>query len=109
MTIQVASIDTGNGPRDEQLRINEFLDAPTYPTITFISTAVEQISDRRFDVTGDLTIKATTREVTVTLRPAACAAPDADSISFKGTATHQPARLEGRVAGAARDRRRAGR
>jgi len=86
LTIQVASVDTANVSRDEQLRVNEFLDAPAYPTITFTSTAVEQISDRRFDVTGDLTIKAATREVTVQFDLLE-RAPESDRISLKGKAS----------------------
>lgn len=65
VTIQVASIDTANGPRDQELRVNGFLDAPTYPTITFTTTRVAQIGSTSFDVTGDLTIKATTHERTM--------------------------------------------
>src|SRR3954453_2557082 len=41
ITIRVPSITTGNGQRDEHLRANDFFDAPTYPEITFVSTAVE--------------------------------------------------------------------
>lgn len=86
ISIGAASISTGNDPRDEQLRVNEFLDAPTYPTITFTSTGVVRLNDRRFDVTGNLTIKATTREVTVTFE-LHDTEPDADSIRFTGVTT----------------------
>jgi polyisoprenoid-binding protein YceI len=65
VTIQVASIDTGNEQRDRHLRTNDFFDAPNYPQITFTSTRVEQIAEDTFAVTGDLTIKDTTRPVTV--------------------------------------------
>jgi len=63
--IKTASIDTGNAQRDEHLRNGDFLEVETYPTITFVSTNVEQISDDTYAVTGDLTIKATTKPVTV--------------------------------------------
>jgi len=81
VTIQVASIDTGNGPRDDQLRINEFLNATRYPTITFVSSRVEQSSNQRFALTGELTIKGTTREVTLTF-DLQSTTPEAGSISF---------------------------
>jgi polyisoprenoid-binding protein YceI len=65
VTIQVASIDTGNEQRDEHLRTNDFFDAPNHPLITFTSTRVEQTAEDTFTVTGDLTIKGTTRPVIV--------------------------------------------
>lgn len=63
--IDAASITTGNEQRDGHLRSADFLDVETYPTITFNSTRVEPTSDTTFDVTGDLTIRGTTREVTL--------------------------------------------
>jgi polyisoprenoid-binding protein YceI len=65
VTIQVASIDTGNEQRDGHLRTNDFFDAPNHPLITFTSTRVEQTAEDTVAVTGDLTIKGTTRPVTV--------------------------------------------
>ena len=65
VTIQVASIETGNGQRDEHLRTNDFFDAPSFPEITFRSTGVEVLGADTFAVTGDLTIKGTTKSVTV--------------------------------------------
>lgn len=67
ITIQVASIDTRNGQRDEHLRANDFLDAPTYPKITFVSTSAEQVSDEEFRITGDLTVKDVTKQVSIDL------------------------------------------
>jgi polyisoprenoid-binding protein YceI len=63
--IQTASIDTGNAQRDEHLRNGDFLEVEAYPTITFVSTKVEQTGDDTYAVTGDLTIKGTTKPVTV--------------------------------------------
>ncbi len=65
VTIQVASIETGNGQRDEHLRTNDFFDAPSFPEITFRSTGVEVLGADSFALTGDLTIKGTTKSVTV--------------------------------------------
>lgn len=67
LTIQVASIDTRNGQRDDHLRANDFLDVASHPTITFASTAIKHVGDTDFEVTGDLTIKGTTREITFPL------------------------------------------
>ena len=65
VTIKVASIDTRNADRDGHLRSNEFLQLEDYPEITFRSTAVAPTGENTFDVTGDLTIKGVTQEVTV--------------------------------------------
>ena len=65
LRIKTASIDTGNADRDAHLRSADFLDVETYPEMVFRSTDVEQVDEDVFAVTGDLTIKDTTRPVTV--------------------------------------------
>lgn len=65
LTIQASSIDTRNADRDAHLKSNDFFDMETYPTISFVSTAVESVGDATYRVTGDLTIKGVTKPVTV--------------------------------------------
>ncbi|GAA2260433.1 YceI family protein [Kitasatospora cystarginea] len=65
VVIKTESIDTGVEQRDEHLRTNDFLDAPNYPDITFRTTSVEPSSEAEYRVTGDLTIKDTTRSVAI--------------------------------------------
>ncbi|MFB7470119.1 YceI family protein [Kitasatospora sp. NPDC056184] len=65
VVIKAESIETGVEQRDQHLRTNDFLDAPTYPDITFRTTSVEPRSDSDYRVTGELTIKETTRPVTI--------------------------------------------
>ena len=65
LTIQVASINTRNAQRDDHLRTNEFFDAPSFPEIAFSSTGVEVVSEDTYRLTGDLTVKGTTKPVTV--------------------------------------------
>ena len=65
VTIQAASIDTRNAQRDGHLRGNDFLAMEEYPQITFTSTGVRQSGETTFEVTGDLTIKGVTNEVTI--------------------------------------------
>jgi polyisoprenoid-binding protein YceI len=64
VTIKTDSIDTRNAQRDGHLRNNDFLAVSEYPEITFVSTAVEQDGEN-INITGDLTIKGITRQVTV--------------------------------------------
>jgi polyisoprenoid-binding protein YceI len=65
LTIEVDSVWTGQEQRDAHLRTNDFFDAPTFPTITFVSTSVAVTGEDTFQMTGDLTIKGVTRQVTV--------------------------------------------
>ncbi|MCW2498528.1 MAG: polyisoprenoid-binding protein [Frankiales bacterium] len=66
VTFQIASINTGQPQRDDHLRTNDFFDAPTFPVGTFVSTSVVKKSDEEFEMTGDLTLKDTTKPVTIT-------------------------------------------
>src|SRR2546430_16854052 len=63
VTIRTASIRTHNEQRDNDLRSSYFLEAEKYPTITFKSTKIETKGPDRGTMTGDLTIKGTTRPV----------------------------------------------
>lgn len=64
-TIQVASIDTRQPDRDKHLRSADFFDAEKYPTITFIGTRIEGEVTGDFKLIGDLTIRGTTRPITL--------------------------------------------
>ena len=65
VTIRATSIDTRNAQRDEHLRSNDFFAMDEHPTITFVSTGVEQVGEGEFSLAGDLTIKGTTRPVRI--------------------------------------------
>ncbi|HEX3829607.1 MAG TPA: YceI family protein, partial [Sporichthyaceae bacterium] len=65
LSIEVASVSTGNEQRDGHLRTNDFFDAATHPKIHFATTGVEQVDDDTFRITGDLTIKDITKPVSV--------------------------------------------
>jgi len=61
--IETASVDTHDEKRDTHLRSDDFFDVEVYPVISFESTRVERVGDEQFRVTGNLTIRDTTREV----------------------------------------------
>ncbi len=63
--IQVASIDTREPKRDEHLRSADFFDAARYPTITYKSKRVEGVSEKKFKLVGDLTMRGITKEITL--------------------------------------------
>ncbi len=64
LTIQAASIDTKSDDRDAHLTSADFLDAETFPTLTFVSTSVKA-DGNDIVVTGDLTIHGVTKSVDV--------------------------------------------
>ncbi|MFE6130928.1 YceI family protein [Streptomyces sp. NPDC056437] len=60
--IDMSSIDTRNEDRDNDLRSTNFFESDRYPVMTFVTTGVRG-SGTDYTVTGDLTIKGTTRPV----------------------------------------------
>ena len=69
VTIDVATINTNNTDRDNHLRSGDFFDVANHPKITFVSRAVQVKDDGELRVTGDLTIRGTTRSVVLTTEP----------------------------------------
>lgn len=64
-TIDVNSIDTGNERRDSHLRTDDFFSAERFPTMKFRSTSFEKVNDHSYKIKGLLTIRDTTKEVTI--------------------------------------------
>ena len=89
VALKVASIDTRNEMRDNHLRTNDFLDADTYPEITFVSTSVSYDGGNEFVVTGDLTIKGITKSISIPLEYQGAATDPFgnERIGFEGSAT----------------------
>lgn len=67
VVLQVASVDTRSPQRDAHLRSADFFDAQQHPTIEFDSTAVDEVDENQFIVTGELTIRGVTRTISVPL------------------------------------------
>jgi polyisoprenoid-binding protein YceI len=62
--VDVSSIQTREPERDAHLKSADFFDVETHPFITFVSRGVTAKSDH-FEIVGDLTIRGTTRVVTL--------------------------------------------
>jgi polyisoprenoid-binding protein YceI len=58
-----ASITTGTPDRDNHLRSPDFLDVAQHPVVSFASTGLAR-DDAGWKLTGDLTIRGVTKEVT---------------------------------------------
>jgi polyisoprenoid-binding protein YceI len=61
----IDSIDTKNEQRDGHLKSADFFDSEKHPKMTFVSKSVKKISDHEMNVTGNLTLRGVTKEITL--------------------------------------------
>ena len=66
--VEVASVLTDATNRDRTLQAPEYFDAARHPWLTFESTRVSRAGPGRLEVAGNLTMRGTTRPVTVPVR-----------------------------------------
>ena len=64
VSIDVASINTGNGMQNKHAKSSEWFDAAKYPTIRFVSKKLVKSGNSYF-VTGDLQMHGITKEQTI--------------------------------------------
>jgi polyisoprenoid-binding protein YceI len=64
VTIEADSINTREPQRDAHLRSADFFDVANYPTLSFRSKRAELAGADEIKLTGDLTIRGVTKEVT---------------------------------------------
>lgn len=63
--VALASIDAGYDEANTELEKDEWLALAAHPLATFTSSKVEAVGDNQYQVTGDLTIKGHTKEITM--------------------------------------------
>lgn len=63
-TIDVASVDTGEAPRDTHLKTDAFFDVAKFPTATFTSTSVTR-NGNKLTVSGNFTLHGVTKPITL--------------------------------------------
>ncbi|GAA4506022.1 YceI family protein [Brevibacterium yomogidense] len=68
-----SSITTGNEQRDGHLQSGDFLLAEENPTIVFESTGISDVDGTDFQLTGNLTMRGVTKEVTLSAEYAGAA------------------------------------
>lgn len=66
VTVEAASLATGDDRRDQHLRSEEFFAVDRYPTLSFRSTGIE-LAGEAWRLHGDLTVRGQTRPVTFDL------------------------------------------
>lgn len=67
LTADVHSIDTRVEARNNHLKSADFFDVQKYPTMTFKSTSIKKAGENKYKLTGDLTIRDITKQVTMDL------------------------------------------
>jgi len=65
--IPAATIDTRQAQRDAHLRSADFFDVEHHPTVRFRSTRVGVVDGQIREIAGELTIRDTTRDITLTV------------------------------------------
>jgi polyisoprenoid-binding protein YceI len=63
VTLPLSGLDSFVPDLDTHLKSADFFDAEKFPAITFKSTKVEDLGGGKLRITGDLTVKGTTRPV----------------------------------------------
>lgn len=62
-SVDVASVNTDNENRDKHLKSDDFFNAEKFPQMKFVSTSFKKVSDKKFVLEGDLTIRDVTKKV----------------------------------------------
>src|SRR5258708_17857020 len=84
VSVDAASVNTDNEQRDNHLKKEEYFDVQNYPRIRFVSTAVTPSGkDGKDTISGKLTIKATTRDISFPFTPS----PLVNHVIFSGQFT----------------------
>lgn len=64
-TADIDSITTNNEDRDNHLKSDDFFNAEQYPQLRFESKNFEKVGEGKYKVTGEMTIRDVTKEVTL--------------------------------------------
>lgn len=66
-SVDVNSITTDNEKRDGHLKSDDFFNVEKYPNITFKSTGIKSLGNKKYTITGQLTIRDVSKTVTLPL------------------------------------------
>jgi polyisoprenoid-binding protein YceI len=64
-TVDVKSINTDNEKRDGHLKSEDFFYAEKYPQMIFKGKELKKVGDKKYKLTGDLTIRGVTKPVSL--------------------------------------------
>ncbi len=80
VTVNSATINTGNDSRDEHLRADDYFDVKNHPRIRFVSKSIRG-SGTSFTMDGELTIKDKTKSISIPFK----ADPSGKGFVFEGS------------------------
>jgi polyisoprenoid-binding protein YceI len=63
-SVDVKSINTDNNDRDNHLKSDDFFNAEKFPKMTFKSQSMKKVGDKKYKLTGTLTIRDVSKTVT---------------------------------------------
>ncbi|MFY7672113.1 YceI family protein [Tenacibaculum sp. MEBiC06402] len=66
--IEVSSLDTDNETRNKSLAEEKYFNTAKHPNITLKSSKIEYVDNNTYNVTGNLTIKGTTKKVIIPIQ-----------------------------------------
>lgn len=64
ITLDLGAIDTGSEEANAEARTKGWFDIKNFPKASFVSTSVKPLSGNRYEISGKLSIKGRTREIT---------------------------------------------
>lgn len=64
-TVDLASVDLGNAEAETEVKRKDWFDTATTPRARFVSTGIKNIGPGKFEASGKLTIKGTTKDIVV--------------------------------------------
>jgi polyisoprenoid-binding protein YceI len=72
VTIDAASIDTGNAPLDKHVKSDAFLDVEKFPTATYKGTSIRFEGDTPVEVIGSFTLHGVTKPLNLKINSFKC-------------------------------------
>ena len=90
LNADLSQVTTNNEMRDGHLKKADMFDVEKHPTMTFKSTGISKVADKKFKLTGDLTMKGVTKSVTLDLTLIGTAVDQRSQkkmVGFKATGT----------------------
>jgi len=67
IAIDANTLSTGHTDRDAHVKSPDMLDVGQFPTITFVSTAIDASAGDAGEITGNLTLKGVTKEIVLSV------------------------------------------
>lgn len=64
LDLDLASIDAGSSDANQEVVGKPWFDIKNFPTASFVSSSVKSLGDNRYEMTGKLSIKGKTRDIT---------------------------------------------